>query len=64
MGGNLTGKIATLIGALIFIVLAVALAPTMFNGSNNISGAPTWLNVVLPLLIGAGVVFAVWRAFN
>jgi hypothetical protein len=64
MGGNLTGKIATLIGALIFIVLAIALAPTMFNGANNITNAPTWLGVVLPLLIGAGLVFAVWRAFN
>jgi hypothetical protein len=62
--GALNGKIAGLVGALIFIVLAIALAPTMFNGSNNISGAPGWLGSVLPLLIGAGLVYGVWRSFN
>lgn len=61
---GLNTKIAVLIGALIFIVLVVALGPTMFNGLNNISGAPTWLNTVLPLIVGAGLLFAVWRAFN
>lgn len=58
------GRIATLIGALIFIVLAVALAPTMFSGADNISGAPTWLNTILPLIIAAGLVMAVYKAFN
>jgi hypothetical protein len=61
---GLNGKIATLIGALIFIVLAIALAPSMFSGASNVSGAPTWVNTVLPLLIGAGLVVAVYKAFN
>jgi hypothetical protein len=61
---NTKSGVAVLIGALIFIVLAVALAPTMFAGANNITGAPTWVNTVLPLLIGAGLIFAVWRAFH
>lgn len=61
---GLNSKISVLIGALIFIVLAVALAPSMFSGANNVTGAPTWVNTVLPLLIGAGIVMAVYKAFN
>lgn len=62
--GQLSGKIAGLIGALIFIVLAVALAPTMFNGINASMGGPTWLITVLPVIIASGIVFGVWRAFR
>lgn len=56
-------KIGALIGALIFIVLVVALGPTMFEGL-NISGAPTWMATVLPVIVGAGLVMAVWRVFR
>lgn len=58
-----SGKIAALIGALIFIVLVVALAPTMFTGLNE-TGGPSWMDTVLPVIVGAGIVFGVWRAFK
>jgi len=60
---GLNGKIATLIGALIFVVIVVAVGPTMFTGL-NISGAPTWLATVLPIIVASGLLFAIWRAFN
>ncbi len=60
---SLNGRIAGLIGALIFIVIAVGVGPTMFTGL-NISGAPSWLATVLPVIVASGIVFAVWRAFN
>jgi len=60
---QLNSKIATLIGALIFIVLVSALAPTMFSGLNT-TGGPTWLTTVLPIIVASGLVFAVWKAFN
>lgn len=58
-----SGKIAALIGALIFIVLVVALAPTMFTGLNE-TGGPSWMDTVLPVIVGAGIIFGVWRAFR
>ena len=61
--GMLDGKIATLIGALIFIVIAVALMPTMFSGLNTTNG-PSWLNTVLPIIVASGMVFAIYRAFK
>ena len=56
-------KIAALIGALVFIVITVAVAPTMFTGLNT-TGGPTWLNTVLPIVVASGLIFAVWSAFN
>lgn len=58
------GSIAVLIGALLLIVLAVALAPTMFNGSNNISGAPTWLNTALPAFIAVGLIVLIAKGMD
>lgn len=57
------GKIAGLIGALIFIVLVGALGPTMFSDL-NITGAPAWLATVLPIVVAAGLAMAVWRVMN
>lgn len=58
------GAIMSLIGALVFIVMVVELGPTMFNGLNmTANGAPSWLAVALPLVIGAGILYAVWRLF-
>lgn len=61
--GAMSGKIAGLIGALVLIVLATSLAPTMFSDL-NITGAPTWLAVVLPVIVAAGLIFIIWRAFS
>jgi hypothetical protein len=65
--GSIDGKINYLVGALIVIVLAVALAPEMFSGVEgleNETGVPTWVPTVLYVIIGAGIVFLIWRAFG
>lgn len=62
--GQVDGRIMALVGALIVIVLAVQLGPTMFDGADNITGAPSWVDVALPVIIGAGLVLFVWRAFS
>lgn len=56
-------KIAVLIGALIFIVLVGALGPTMF-GNLSIVNAPSWYNTVAPLIVGAGLIMAIWKVFQ
>lgn len=61
--GLSSGKVAGLIGALLFIVLVGALGPTMF-GNLTISGAPAWVSTTLPIVVGAGLVMAVWRMFR
>lgn len=58
-----SGKIGALVGALIFIVLVTALGPTMFENL-NISGSPTWMVTVLPIIIAAGLVMAIWKVFR
>lgn len=60
-------KITYLIGALIIVVLATALAPTMFSniaGLENNSDTPSWVPVVLYVIVGAGIVFLLWKSFN
>lgn len=61
--GISSGKIAALIGALVFVVLVGALAPTFFSDINE-TGGPAWVNTVLPIVVGAGLVMAVWRIFK
>ena len=64
---SLSGKMTGLVGALIVIVLAVALAPTMFTGVESLaneSSTPAWVPTVLYVIIGAGIVFLIWRTFN
>lgn len=63
-------KISYLIGAVIVIVLAVAVAPTMFSSLTDLSnetlnpGVPAWVPTVLFVIVGAGLVFLIWRAFG
>lgn len=64
---KIDSKMSYLIGALIVVVLATALAPTMFANVNNLSNdsnTPSWVPVVLFVIIGAGIVFLIWRSFN
>lgn len=61
--GLAMGQISALIGALIFVVLAVAVAPTMFTGLNE-TGGPSWLSTVLPVIVSAGLIFAIWKSFS
>ena len=60
-------KISYLIGALIVVVLATSLAPEMFvaiTDLENATGVPSWVPTVLFVIIGAGLVFLIWRAFG
>jgi len=60
-------KITYLIGALIVIVLAVNLAPEMFSSISNLSGdanTPSWVPTVLFVIVGAGLVFMIWKVFD
>lgn len=64
---NVNSKISYLIGALIVIVMATALAPEMFESVDdleNVTGVPGWVPTVLFVIVGAGLVFLIWRAFN
>ncbi|MGV9141781.1 MAG: hypothetical protein ACOC1X_02475 [Promethearchaeota archaeon] len=64
---GVNGKISYLIGALIVVVLATALAPEMFDsiaGLENDSDVPEWTPAVLFVIVGAGLVFLIWRAFG
>jgi len=54
-----------LIGLVILIVLATALAPTIFtniNALNTSDGTPTWVKAVMFVIAGAAIVLLVWRA--
>lgn len=68
--GETSGTIKFLVGALIVVVLATALAPTMFsnvallNTTATGGSVPTWVPTVLYVIIGAGIVFLIWRAFG
>lgn len=63
-----TDKLITfLIGALVVVVLAVQLAPTMFEGVSDLenqSNTPDWVPAVLYVIIGVGLIFLIWRAFG
>lgn len=64
---SVNGKISYLIGAVIVIVMAVAVAPEMFDSLiqlNNTSGVPTWVPTVLFVIVGSGLVFLIWRSFG
>ena len=64
---NVTSGMEYAIGAVILVSIIVALAPTIFTdlASNNFTSvAPTWVSTVLPVIVGAGFVFLLWRMFN
>lgn len=67
---GVNSKITYLIGGLIVIVLAVALAPSMFEGLAGLNttatggNIPTWVPTVLVVIVGAGLVFLIWKAFG
>ena len=64
---NIDSKIRYLIGALIVVVLATSIAPTMFTNVNdlvNSTGVPSWVPTVLFVIVGAGLVFLIWKSFG
>lgn len=48
----------------IIVQLMISFAPTMFDGLTNITGAPTWVGTVLPILIGAFLIFIIWAVVS
>lgn len=66
---NTGHAIEFLIGGLILVVLVTALSPTIFGNVNNLSnatlnpGVPTWVPTVIFVVVGAGLIFMVWKAF-
>lgn len=64
MSHGLDGKIGILIGMVILLAMIVALAPTMFLGLANITGAPSWMGVVFPIIVAAGLIMLAYRAIS
>ena len=55
------------IGAVVLVSVIVALAPTIFNdlaNANFTGSAPAWVSTTLPIIVGAGFVFLLWRMFS
>jgi protein-S-isoprenylcysteine O-methyltransferase Ste14 len=64
---SVNSKMQFLIGALIVVVLATSLAPTMFTNVNDLvngTGVPSWVPTVLFVIVGAGLVFLIWKSFG
>ena len=65
---NVTGSMGKLFGALIIIVMTVALAPTIFDELSSLGGVesevPTWVVTLLTLISGVGLVFIVWKVID
>lgn len=55
--------VASLIGALIVIVMINGLGSTMFDGLGNYTDAPTWLVTIMPVIVAAGLIYAIWKMF-
>lgn len=64
MSHGLDGKIGILIGMVILLAMIVALAPTMFLGLANITGVPSWMGVVFPIIVAAGLIMLAYRAIS
>ena len=60
--------VGKLFGVLVVILLAVEVLPLIFDGIAGMTGleseVPSWLTTVLTVIIGAGMVFMIWRLFD
>ncbi|MFW6377225.1 MAG: hypothetical protein ACOCZ5_01140 [bacterium] len=65
---NVDSKMSSLIGAVIVVFLVVALAPEIFTELEDLTGTdsdvPEWVYTVMTVMVGAGLVFIVWRTFE
>lgn len=64
---GLNVKMTALIGAVILIFLVSALAPEIFEELavlENNTDTPSWVASVMVVIVGAGLVFLIWRTFN
>lgn len=64
--GSVTMNATTdkLVGGLVVVVLAGALAPTIFGVNWSSVGAPEFVVVAVPIIIGVGVFYLIWKAFK
>ena len=57
-----------LFGAFILILIAVALIPEIFTSLAGIGGVgsdvPSWLTTAITIVVGAGILFLVWRSIS
>ncbi len=60
--------VGKLFGVLVVILLAVEVLPLIFEGIAGMAGVesevPSWLTTVLTVIVGAGMVFMVWKLFD
>lgn len=59
------GQMSKLFGAFILVLIGTALAPEIFaniTGMSDNASVPTWLVTTLTAVVGAGILFLIWRA--
>jgi hypothetical protein len=60
---SVNAKATTIFGFLIILVIATALAPTLFSSANlSGSGAPTWVVTITPIVVAAIFILFLWKA--
>lgn len=63
--GKVDSKISTLIGAVVLILFVTAIAPEVFTNLNLLGEeTPSWVKATMIVIVGAGLVFLVWRTFD
>ena len=62
---SVSNQVGKLFGAFILVLIAVALIPEIFTSLGVMAGndsIPSWLVVSLTAVVGAGVLFLIWKA--
>jgi len=65
MAMKMGGQMSKLFGAFILVLIGTALAPEIFSnitGMSDNASVPTWLVTTLTAVVGAGILFLIWRA--
>ena len=62
----LNNQMTKLFGAFILVLIGTALMPTIFTQVADMAGVdsdvPAWLVTALTVVVGAGLLFLIWRA--
>ena len=62
---NVNKQVTKLFGVFILILVGVSLMPEIFTqlaALENATGVPSWLSTALIVVVGAGLLFLIWRA--
>jgi len=65
MAMKMNAQLSKLFGAFILVLIGTALAPEIFSniaGMGDNASIPSWLVTTLTAVVGAGVLFLIWRA--